>query len=968
MNLETPHISKASTSSSGIKVSKYKSLKCVYTNADCLTNKLTALEECIELNKPDIIAVTELKPKNSTFPLSSSTFNMDNYQFFHNIDSIGRGIGIYTHNSLRAIEVTLTSTCREYVCLQIKLCQSDYLKLICFYRSPSSTEEENEIFINDFPKIVGKEATHLLIVGDFNFRNINWEQGISLDSSTHVSSKFLETTQDMFLYQHVGNNTRYREGNAPSRVDFIFTNEEGMINNIEYQPPLWSEGAQSDHLVLVFDFKCYIEQEEPNQEKYNYKKANFTLLREKINKVNWDQILEDNIEEATKTFYNIYDKAVKECIPKIKCIQRKVGNKPIWMTKEGVKKVRKKYRAWQRYLCTKDGIDYQNYISLRNKSNSFLKKLCKNFERDLANNIKDNPKKFWKYVNSKSKTRTGIQSLSNQQGSLVEGDKEKADILNTFFTSVFTIDDNTLVPNIFPLPDHTTFKFREITIDEIKKKINKLKPNKSPGPDQCHPLVLKELVEAIAIPLHIIFNLSIKTGKVPLNWKSGNITPIFKKGSRLLPSNYRPVSLTSILCKLLESCIRDQILTFVKDNNIFSDDQHGFRPHRSCVTQLLIIMDEWTKILDEGNNIDCIYLDFAKAFDSVSHNRLLMKLTNIGFGDTPLQWVKSFLSDRRQRVCLPGAQSEWVPVTSGVPQGSVLGPILFLLFINDLPDAINTFVKIFADDTKIYNTVKNEEDVALLQQNIDNAVSWSKTWQLPFNDSKCKVLHIGKKNTEANYTIGEGEAKINLERVQEEKDLGVTFDDKLDFKTHINQSILKANRILGILKRNFCQLDQPSFTLLYKSMVRPHLEYGNTIWRPHKREDINRIEKIQRRATKQIKSISHLSYEERLSILRLPTLEYRRARGDMIQTYKILHKIDDLDPTLFFNLADNNRTRGHPLKLNKPRARLDIRKYSFSVRVINEWNSLPEEVVLAPSINCFKNRLDRFWNNRKFIY
>ena len=434
---------------------KHKSaLRCVYTNADCLTNKLISLEECIDLNNPDIVAITEIKPKNSSFPLSPSTFNIENYQFFHNIDTDGRGIGIYTHNSLRAIEVTITSNFKEYVCLEIKLCNKDYLKLVCCYRSPSLDFDSNETFIKDFPAIANSNTSHLLVLGDFNCKNINWEQNTSLESDSHIATRFLNTTQDMFLYQHVGQNTRIREGNIPSRVDLVFTNEEGMISNIEYQAPLWSETAQSDHLVLVFDFNCYSEYEDPISDKYNYKKANFDLLRDKIKEIKWDQVLGNNMEEATKTFYDIYNKAVSECIPLTKTIKRKVGNKPIWMSKEGVKKVRKKYRAWQRYMRTKDGNDYQNYINMRNETNSLLRKLCRNFERDLAKNIKNNPKKFWHYVNSKSKTKTGVQSLKNDKGELVEGDKEKADILNQFFSSVFTKDISSTVPNIFPLPDN----------------------------------------------------------------------------------------------------------------------------------------------------------------------------------------------------------------------------------------------------------------------------------------------------------------------------------------------------------------------------------------------------------------------------------------------------------------------------------------------------------------------------------
>jgi hypothetical protein len=327
----------------------------------------------------------------------------------------------------------------------------------------------------------------------------------------------------------------------------------------------------------------------------------------------------------------------------------------------------------------------------------------------------------------------------------------------------------------------------------------------------------------------------------------------------------------------------------MKEHKLFSVDQHGFLPNKSCITQLLIIIEHWTKIIDEGYCIDNIYLDFSKAFDSVPHERLLLKLRILGLSELTIKWFTSFLGNRTQRVCIEGEYSNWVKVTSGVRQGRVLGPILFLIYINDLPDAVNSFVKNFADDTKLYNTANSDEDCEKLQNSINDTSVWANLWQLPFNADKCKVIHFGRNNPETNYTIPNSSGTVqNLTTIDEEKDLGVFFDKKLTFNNHINHCVKKANQMLGLIKRNFTALDPYSFTQLYKALVRSHLEYGNVIWRPHYRKDILKLEKIQKRATKCIKSISHLTYEERLKFLKLPTLEYRRARGDMIQTYKII--------------------------------------------------------------------------------
>jgi hypothetical protein len=295
-----------------------------------------------------------------------------------------------------------------------------------------------------------------------------------------------------------------------------------------------------------------------------------------------------------------------------------------------------------------------------------------------------------------------------------------------------------------------------------------------------------------------LYKRSISEHKLPQTWKNANITAIFKKGSRKQAGNYRPVSLTSILCKTLESIVRDGIMEHMNDNKLFTQHQYGFRRGRSCVTQLLEIMDHWTDLLDEGKNIDVIYLDFQKAFDTVPHMRLLKKMEAYGICGEVLAWVKGFLETRNQRVVLGKDVSDWKSVKSGVPQGNVLGPVLFLIFINDLPTVVKCFVKLFADDTKSYTVVRNECDRQQLQRDLDSLCQWSNTWLLKFNAAKCKVMHIGRTNPNLDYFMTDqttsNTSKINV--VSEEKDLGVTFDPSLKFSKHIANCAAKANKVL----------------------------------------------------------------------------------------------------------------------------------------------------------------------------
>ena len=334
-----------------------------------------------------------------------------------------------------------------------------------------------------------------------------------------------------------------------------------------------------------------------------------------------------------------------------------------------------------------------------------------------------------------------------------------------------------------------------------------------------------------------------------------------------MSQNYRPVSLTCIICKIMERLIRDELMRFLTTNMLLSERQFGFVPGRSCTLQLLVCIEEWTKQFDEGNCVDIIYTDFCKAFDMVSHPKLLAKISSLGISGEIGSWIRSFLTDRYQSVRVEGSFSNWARVKSGVPQGSVLGPILFLMYINDLPDAVQEDVsKRFADDAKLAKLISSVQDAINLQSNLNQLVEWSNKWSLRLNPSKCKVLHLSKSASKYkhSYSMEGTEHPVVLEESGYEKDLGILVDSKLSFETHINKSVQTANRITGVIKRNFKFMEDETFLNLYKTLVRPHLEYSSVVWDPVTIRDQKLIEGVQRRATKLIPDIKELSYEQRL--------------------------------------------------------------------------------------------------------
>jgi len=451
------------------------------------------------------------------------------------------------------------------------------------------------------------------------------------------------------------------------------------------------------------------------------------------------------------------------------------------------------------------------------------------------------------------------------------------------------------------------------------------------------------------------------TGGVPEDWKSANVTPIFKKGAKSEPGNYRPVSLTSICCKLLESILRDVLMDHLERNKLINQSQHGFMPKKSCGTNLLEFLETVTREVDEGRPVDVIFLDFAKAFDKVPKERLLQKLRAHGVQGNILRWIRNWLTGRRQRVVLNGKCSDWTDVLSGVPQGSVLGPILFLIFINDL-DAATAVIRVmkkFADDTKLGHTVSSDVERGELQEALDNLCRWADLWGMQFNIKKCKVMHVGHNNRRYQYTMG-GEM---LEVTEEERDIGVNMTSSLKPSQQCKKAARTAQTVLSQLARAFHYRDRHVFLRLYIQYVRPHLEYAVSAWAPWYETDKECLEKVQRRAVKMITGLKATSYEEKLKELGITTLEERRKYLDMLQTYKVMTGKDNVDRATWFDMASSGqratRQAADPLNIRPKASRLEVRRQFFSQRVVEDWNGVPEQVKSAVTVIGFKAGLKK---------
>ena len=495
------------------------------------------------------------------------------------------------------------------------------------------------------------------------------------------------------------------------------------------------------------------------------------------------------------------------------------------------------------------------------------------FKRNSEMNLLKNPtgKKFYKHVNSKLKSSAKISCLIDN-GKVISDDADCADIFNDQFASVFTDDDGKL-PDLSSRCNNIIEDFvisRKAIVDCIKQ----LKPNSSPGPDALPSKFFKHFCHQLSNPLQLIFKLSFDSGKLPSDWKVATVVPIFKhKGKSTDAKNFRPISLTCICCKIMERLVKDVIYSHLVSNSAITNHQHGFVSRKSTQTQLLECTNMWSLWLDKKEGVDVIYVDVSKAFDTVSHPKLVNKLESYGIKGKILKWVRDFLHSRTQSVKVNSSFSKPLPVSSGVPQGSVLGPLLYLIYSNDIVDVLNNcYVKIFADDCKFYLMTKLISNYLAFVDDMCKIFSWYDSNQLKIALEKCLLLQLGRHNEHREYTIKT--TKINP--VHSVKDLGVLITNDLEFSNHCSVISKKAFQKCALIHKTFSYKSRDFLLALYKTYVRPQVEYCSTVWNPHLLHDINLIESVQRRFTRSIPGLSQLGYRQRLKYLKLETLEYRR--------------------------------------------------------------------------------------------
>ncbi|MCG8431742.1 MAG: hypothetical protein MJA29_11285, partial [Candidatus Omnitrophica bacterium] len=633
--------------------------------------------------------------------------------------------------------------------------------------------------------------TRLAVLGDFNFPDICWD---TVSTPTMgLSHDFCSLTNDFLLSQLIHGAT-HKHGNT---LDLILTDSPEIFCNTE----IWPFMFDSDHFPIVTDILLHpVRKHGVPRTVYNYRSADFCGLNDFLyNNLGVDFVTRHSslgscIDVIWGDWLETLNAGVDAFIPK--SIIRD-NHRPRWIDGD-VKHLSNQVKTARRKASRdKKASSWAKYKELRNRLRNMTRDKYKSHVNTLGEEMNSNPKRLWSFYHSKTKTNS-VPAEVKLGGRCASESEAKAELFNEHFHSVFSHSSPDTLPDItyFENPDLECLVFSEV---EVRRVLENLNGTKACGPDNVSPRVLKACASALCRSLSFIFNVSMQTGTVPTDWKLANVVPVFKKKDRESVENYRGISLLSVVSKVMERCIFNQVYPLIEP--LLSPAQHGFCKGRSTSTQMVQVLDKIGLTLDNGGQVDMIYLDFSKAFDSVPHDLLTHKVRSFGINGNLLAWLKSYLSDRQQRVVVEGAVSPLLPVVSGVPQGSILGPLLFSMYVNDLPATISELTDsgLYADDAKCYRTIRDLNDCIALQGDLDMLWQWSNVWGLGFSIPKCQVVSITRKANPIHFHYNlHGTV---LERVNDVKDLGVTVQSNLTWNRHVDQVVDSANRAWFAVRR-----------------------------------------------------------------------------------------------------------------------------------------------------------------------
>ena len=898
---------------------------------------------------------------------SNQNYLLDNYGLFRRDRNDGRsggGVGAWVSDRLVVRHRhDLERVDCEAMWLEIR--SRNNLFLLCVvYRPPDMAVvfwDRLQEMLDDAKR---DRCKNIIILGDLN-----------ANDATPAYGKLNLFTNINHLATLVDEPTRITP-TSQSKLDRILTNIPHFVVKTEVLAPL----LLNDHCTITMTLRFRLHRGTTFKRlMWDYSKADFPGLRDYISNIDWSEILgeKDDIDLAATRWSDTILTAAKRYIPNREVIVRS-NDKPWYNSNLR----RLKRRVGRCHGRAKHYMDDESWAIFRRARNDYIHE-CRDAESlyeskrlDELSRSSFNTKECW----SLYKSVLGIQKKSSYPSLLVndtaiDDAKVKAETFNLLFAHKAYLDDSDKelpernIPEGIPTIDHIS-----ITLTDVIDQLSILNPSKAYGPDGIGPRLLKELMPVIAAPLCELFQTSLINRKVPTIWKQATVIPIFKKGDKSDPNNYRPVSLLNTTSKVMEKIVFKYLFNFFLDNDIISRWQSGFMPGCSTTCQLLEIYHTFCSAVSDGKEIRVVFLDISRAFDRVWHAGLLHKLRVAGVSGNLLYWLGDYLRDRQQRVCIDGQFSEWARLLAGVPQGSVLGPLLFLIFINDVTHVIqHTQLRLFADDTCVFITVDNR-DQATDQVNMDlsSIMKWSEDWLVSFSAAKTKSMVVSNK-LDSHLNAHVHMSNADIDHVKNHKHLGLILSDNLGWNSHIMEIYAKAMKRLDIIQHFKFKLDRSALERYYVSYVLPILDYCDIVWSGANDRELDMLDKVQIRAMRIITEATERSnvnalYED----IGWHKLGTRRYIHRLIWMYKIINNLSPQYLTDIVPLTVGERQR-YNLRARNDISQISAQKQryfkSFFPSVIKEWNMLPVDIRELPNLSIFKRKLKlRFPSPTKTVW
>lgn len=928
-------------------------------NIRSIRNKIDILDDIASECHILCLTETHLDEQIKTSDILLDTFSSP---FRRDRNFAGGGVLMYISEILYSKRrLDIESNHYEAIWAEVKI-NTTTIMVCAVYRPPSSSQDFWDYLEYAIDK-ANETSNNIIVTGDINVDLLS-------ESARH---RVFDIIKKFNLENTINEPTRIGQTRS-SLLDPIFVSKS---LNVSTSSVIDIDRDLSDHNACF----CNIEISSPisrsfKREIWIYKKGDFDKFNLLISSKDWESLLQNciDVDSACENFTREYLKMAKDCIPR-RLITIRHYDKP-WMTNELRKEIRKRDRLHKLLISRKTDTNLQNFKHQRNKVNN-MKKYARQSFYENVNTIIDtlytgDPKSYWKLINKLTK-QSGSSSvvpplINNDDNILASSDQEKANLLNTYFCSISNINDNGIDPPNFESRTNSIFNHPEITESEVSDVLKILKLGKACGSDLVSHNMLKNTANTINRPLKILFNMSLRNRCFPSSWKEATVIPLFKKGDRHEVSNYRPVSLISCLGKVFERIVFKHMYNYLLENNLFYNLQSGFLPQHTTVYQLIEMYDSICSALESKKHVCFVFCDISKAFDRVWHKGLITKLGAYGFKGEFLHWINNYLFNRKQQVLISNNRSNFSNINAGVPQGSVLGPLLFLIYINDIADDLESLARLFADDTSMAHSSSNLTEIEdTLNRDLARINEWSKMWLTTFNPSKTEVLFIS--NTENANSISLQFDGTILQPVDSHRHLGVIFSSNAKWQTHINAIFDSCMKKVNVMRKFKYILNKHVLLRIYKCFILPVLEYACEVWDGCTEIDKQRLESVQLEAARISSGLPIYASKESIYFeTDLVPLAFRREQRKLTLFYK-MH--NNLVPSYLYNLLPETVSQAsrYPLRNNDnytiPKHRLTLTSLSFIPSTIKLWNSLDTNTRNSQSVASFKNSISTKTTERR---